>query len=34
MKTVGKCKVCGRHKYVGNNGLCKKCNKSGGYNDN
>lgn len=27
MKFVGKCKNCGKHKYINDAGFCKKCNK-------
>ena len=30
MKSVGKCKKCGKHKYINDDGFCKKCNKTKG----
>lgn len=27
MKFVGKCKKCGKHRYINDDGFCKKCNK-------
>ena len=30
MKLVGKCNKCGKHKYINDDGFCKKCNKTKG----
>ena len=34
MKFVGKCKKCGKHRYINDDGFCKKCNKIGVHHAN